>query len=134
MVSIAFAYARYLNSTPFVTKAKMAEIARATAEKSNTRKGLQKTPPSITRDSIGGVLRILRKEAPNWNAPVMTLKAAERHEPFRTLIGCLLSLRTRDQATAVAAPRLFEHADTPARMLELSQSSLNWSARPLRRN
>ena len=84
----------------------------------------QNTPPPVTHDSIGEVLRILRKEMANWNAPVMTLKVAERRDPFRTLIGCLLSLRTRDQATAIAAPRLFERANTPARMLELSQSEI----------
>jgi len=50
--------------------------------------------------------------------------AAERRDPFLTLIGCILSLRTKDQATALAAPRLFARADTPSRMLQLSQSEI----------
>jgi endonuclease III len=77
--------------------------------------------PSVTRESIAGVLRILRKAAPGWNAPVLTLMAAERRDPFLTLIGCILSLRTKDQTTALAAPRLFVRADTPSNMLKLSQ-------------
>jgi endonuclease III len=107
-------------------KAKMAEIARASTHKpdKDTREDLRKTSPPITRRTIGLVLRMLRKAAPGWNAPVMTLMAAERRDPFLTLIGCLLSLRTKDQTTAVAAPRLFARADTPTRMLELSQSEI----------
>jgi endonuclease-3 len=66
----------------------------------------------------------LRKAAPGWNAPVLALMAAERRDPFLTLIGCLLSLRTKDQATAVAASRLFTCADTPSRMLEIPQPEI----------
>jgi endonuclease-3 len=84
----------------------------------------RKTLPPVTRKTIGRVLRILRRAAPAWNAPVLTLMAAERRDPFLTLIGCILSLRTKDQATAVAAPRLFAQADTPSGMLELPQSDI----------
>ncbi|MBV8054597.1 MAG: endonuclease III [Deltaproteobacteria bacterium] len=61
----------------------------------------------------------------------MTLMAAERHDPFLTLIGCLLSLRTRDQATAIAAPRLFARADTPSRILKLSQAEVEELIHPV---
>jgi len=40
--------------------------------------------------------------------------------PFKVLIATLLSLRTRDDTTAVAAPRLFAVADTPQAMVTLS--------------
>jgi endonuclease-3 len=73
---------------------------------------------------VGGVLRILRRTASGWNAPVMTLMAAERRDPYRTLIGCILSLRTRDETTAIAAPRLFARADSPAAMLALSAAEI----------
>src|SRR5690349_19619968 len=81
-------------------------------------------PSPITRETIGRVLRILRKAAPGWNAPVLKLMAAERRDPFLTLIGCILSLRTRDQATAIAAPRLFSRASTPHQMLALSAEEI----------
>jgi hypothetical protein len=74
-------------------------------------------PPFILRATIGSILRALRREAAAWNAPILTLMAAERGDPFLTLIGCILSLRTKDETTAIAAPRLFERASTPAAML-----------------
>jgi len=40
--------------------------------------------------------------------------------PFKVLIATILSLRTRDDTTAVAAPRLFAVADTPQTMVTLS--------------
>ena len=45
--------------------------------------------------------------------------AAERRDPFRVLIACLLSLRTKDETTGPAAARLFALADTPEAMLRL---------------
>ncbi len=45
--------------------------------------------------------------------------AAERRDPFRVLIACLLSLRTKDETTGPAAARLFDLADTPEAMRRL---------------
>ena len=45
--------------------------------------------------------------------------AAERRDPFRVLIACLLSLRTKDETTGPAAGRLFALADTPEAMRRL---------------
>jgi endonuclease-3 len=85
---------------------------------------LGEKPHLVTGASIGRVLRILRKAAPGWNAPVLALMAAEQRDPFLTLIGCILSLRTKDQATAIAAPRLFTRARTPHDMLVLSSEEI----------
>ena len=76
-------------------------------------------PAPLTRATIGRALTLLRRAARGWNAPVLTLMAAEKHDPFLTLIGCILSLRTNDKTTAVAAPRLFARARTPREMLAL---------------
>ncbi len=54
----------------------------------------------------------------------MTLVAAEERDPFLTLVGCILSLRTRDQTTAVATRRLFAHARTPAELLRVPAGRL----------
>jgi endonuclease-3 len=43
---------------------------------------------------------------------------------FKVLIATLLSLRTRDDTTAVAAPRLFAVADTPQTMIMLSADEI----------
>ena len=46
--------------------------------------------------------------------------AAETSDPFRILIACVLSLRTKDRTTADASRRLFALAGDPASMLRLS--------------
>ncbi len=45
-------------------------------------------------------------------------------DPFRILIGCLLSLRTRDEVTFPATDRLFARADTPRSMLRLRRPTI----------
>jgi endonuclease-3 len=81
-------------------------------------------PVALERRTVGRVLRLLRREAPGWNAPVMALEAAEHGDPFRVLIGCILSLRTRDETTAEAAPRLFAAAAAPSAMLALGEDAI----------
>ncbi len=49
-----------------------------------------------------------------------TLTAVERRrDPFRLLVACVISLRTKDEVTAAAAARLFAVADTPATLAAL---------------
>lgn len=43
-----------------------------------------------------------------------------RERPFRVLIACVLSQRTKDETTDPASDRLFRAADTPQKMLRLS--------------
>jgi len=74
--------------------------------------------------TVSKALRILRRAAARWNAPVIALVAAESRDPFLTLIGCILSLRTRDETTAVAARELFARARTPSATLALSHRQL----------
>jgi endonuclease-3 len=78
----------------------------------------------VTRQTVGRVLKILRRASAGWNAPVMALEAAEHGDPFRTLIGCILSLRTRDETTAEAVPRLFARAASPQAMLDLGERAI----------
>ena len=73
---------------------------------------------------VSRVLNVLRREAPAWNAPIVSFIAVQHRDPFRTLISCILSLRTKDATTAAASIRLFARADTPAAMLALSAKTL----------
>jgi endonuclease III len=73
---------------------------------------------------VSRVLGVLRREAPAWNAPIVSFIAVQHRDPFRTLISCILSLRTKDATTAAASIRLFARADTPAAMLALSNKTL----------
>ena len=92
-----------------------------------TSKPLSKTRakhPPLTPATIGSVMKVLRREAPKWNAPIVSFIAVQSRDPFKTLIGCILSLRTKDETTALAAARLFERAATPEAMLALSRKTL----------
>ena len=69
---------------------------------------------------IHAALRVLRQESQRWQAPIVGVVAAETSYPFRILIACVLSLRTKDRTTADASRRLFALAGDPASMLRLS--------------
>ncbi len=69
-------------------------------------------------------IAILKNEYPNWDAPVITFMANQGATPFEILVSTLLSLRTKDQVTAVAAAKLFEKARTPQEMLLLTKKQI----------
>jgi endonuclease-3 len=79
---------------------------------------------SLDARSVSRALRVLRREAPSWNAPIVSFIAVQHRDPFRTLVSCILSLRTKDATTAAASSRLFSQADTPAAMLTFSLKTL----------
>jgi endonuclease-3 len=57
--------------------------------------------------------------------------ATTERDPFRILIGCLLSLRTRDETTAGAAARLFALADGPAALAALPVATIERTIFPV---
>jgi len=69
---------------------------------------------------IHAALRILRRQVRRWQEPVVGVVAKESRDPFRILIACILSLRTKDRTTAEASRRLFALASDPSSMLKLS--------------
>jgi endonuclease III len=73
---------------------------------------------------IHSAIRILRRQVPKWNTPVVTLMAETYESPFRVLISCILSLRTQDATTAKASHRLFAVADSPQAMVKLTAKKI----------
>ena len=73
---------------------------------------------------IHAAVRILRREAPKWQTPVVTLIAEAADSPFKVLISCILSLRTQDSTTAQASRRLFALADSPETMVRFSAKKI----------
>ena len=73
---------------------------------------------------IHAAIRILRREVPKWETPIVTLMAETYESPFRVLVSCILSLRTQDSTTAKASHRLFAVADTPQAMAKLSANKI----------
>ncbi|HUY28717.1 MAG TPA: endonuclease III [Candidatus Binataceae bacterium] len=91
--------------------------------------GTPRTPGEVSRvpitaGKIGAALRVLRRAAPAWNAPIVSFISIQTRDPFKTLISCILSLRTKDQTTAAAAQRLFERAATPEEMAAIGEREL----------
>jgi endonuclease III len=57
-------------------------------------------------------------------APIMDLIAAQTQDPYRILVGTILSARTKDQTTAAALERLFPVAPTMDALGRLSAAEL----------
>jgi endonuclease III len=81
--------------------------------------------------SIGHRIRTLRRLSPTWRVTALAEVAAQWHDPFRVLIACLLSLRTKDETTGPAAARLFALADTPEAMRRLSPRAIERAIYPV---
>ena len=74
----------------------------------------------MRQDQITAALRIVKREILQWEEPVLGVVARESNrDPFRILISCLLSLRTKDKTTNEASVRLYALAHQPAAMLAL---------------
>ena len=73
---------------------------------------------------IGKVVRLIEKEVAKWELPIVSSLAEEHSGPFPILISTILSLRTKDEVTAVAAERLLALASTPEEMLKLSEGKI----------
>jgi endonuclease-3 len=62
---------------------------------------------------IHAAIRILREEYRFWKTPAVTIVAQCDGSPFKVLVSCIISLRTKDEVTGQASMRLFERAATP---------------------
>ena len=72
---------------------------------------------------INKIIKILKKSTNQWKVPIVTRVAEDGRDPFKVLISCILSLRTKDETTAGASHRLFKIADSPAQMLKVKNST-----------
>jgi len=72
------------------------------------------------RLDIHRVVRILRNAVKSLPDPSVTLVGKKWKDPFRVLISCLLSLRTKDETTLPASRRLFALGATPEGIERLS--------------
>ena len=56
--------------------------------------------------------------------PMHVMEESYLGNPYKALVSCLLSLRTRDEVTFPIAEKLFQIADTPYKMVNLSYDEL----------
>ncbi len=80
---------------------------------------------------IHAVVASVKKTIRRWKEPVLGVVARDTRDPFRILIACLLSLRTKDQTTAQASQRLFRLAHTPEHMSALSLHTIEQAIYPV---
>jgi endonuclease III len=80
---------------------------------------------------INNVIKILQKELEVGSMPIVSHLAADQRDPFVILISTLLSLRTKDEVTAVATEKLFALASTPQEMLQLSLRKIEQAIYPV---
>jgi len=71
-----------------------------------------------TPKDIPIIIKLLKKIYSKYRPPIVT-EISMRSDPFRVLISCILSLRTKDETTAKASARLFKVADTPKKLARL---------------
>ena len=55
---------------------------------------------------------------------------SRKQDPFRVLVSCFISLRTRDEVTDAASERLFALADTPQGLLDLTGEEIEKAIYP----
>lgn len=77
------------------------------------------------------VARLARHTASLPPTALADVAAMTAHDPFRILVACLLSLRTRDETTAGAAARLFALADEPATLAALPAATIERAIFPV---
>jgi endonuclease-3 len=86
----------------------------------------------MRQDQIHAAIRIVKREIRQWQEPVVGVVARESdRDPFRILISCLLSLRTKDKTTSEAGARLFALARTPATLLALPLKKIEQAIYPV---
>ncbi len=74
--------------------------------------------------NIPAVNRLLKKAFNNTRAPLLDLVAAQTQDPFRILVGTILSARTKDACTAAACSKLFIKVEKPDDLRHLTHTEL----------
>lgn len=85
----------------------------------------------MTPQDLPKIIRILKYEAKRFKTPYVTEVSLEkRRDPFRVLISCIISLRTKDETTRDASVRLFSKASAPDDMLGLAKEEIEKAIYP----
>jgi len=81
--------------------------------------------------NIDSVMASLEAAVLAWDTPAVTIISQRDGDPFKVLISCILSLRTKDTTTGPASSRLFSLADTPEKMLQLDLKLIEQAIYPV---
>ena len=80
---------------------------------------------------ISSVIGTLKKHRNEFVVPALTEIAEKSDDPYKVLISCILSLRTRDETTARVSVELYKHASTPRSIANMDIRKLASIIRPV---
>jgi endonuclease-3 len=79
----------------------------------------------MKKSDIHKIYQILEQEYQTMDEPSVTqISKLSKQDPFRVLVSCLISLRTKDEVTLESSTRLFATADTPEKMIKLTEKEI----------
>ncbi len=78
----------------------------------------------MTNEQLPEAMKRLRAAAKHWMLPMVYDLAEKGGTPYEILIASLLSARTLDTTTMVVYPELFKLANTPEKMVKLSEAEI----------
>lgn len=78
----------------------------------------------MTNNDLPEAFKRLRAAAKNWVVPMVYAMKQKGATPYEILIASLLSARTLDTTTTVVYPELFKLANTPQKMVRLSEAQI----------
>lgn len=85
----------------------------------------------MTPSDIPAVNRLLKTAFHSVKAPIIDLVAIQTRDPFRVLLGTILSARTKDACTAAACGRLFLKVTTPDDLRRIPLAELEQTIYPV---
>jgi endonuclease-3 len=80
---------------------------------------------------IDEAMQLLEAAVKEWKTPAVTIISQRDGNPFKVLVSCILSLRTKDTTTGPASLRLFSLADTPEKMQYLDRDIIEKAIYPV---
>ncbi len=77
------------------------------------------------------IIKILMKTSKGQPLPSVSQIQEELHDPFKVLVSCILSLRTKDKITYPTSKKLFKVAKTPKQIADMPLSKLKSIIKPV---
>ena len=81
--------------------------------------------------NINKIISLLKKETKQFENPVVSKIGEIQKDPFKVLISCILSLRTKDTTTGPVSLKLFSIADTPKKLAKMRLNKIQKIIRPV---
>ncbi len=78
----------------------------------------------MSHQNFAKTIATIRRAIRLYKIPAVTKEATKVRDPYRVLISCIISLRTKDEVTEQASARLFARADRPQQMIRLRAAEI----------